>query len=310
MSYNAGDLKWGEPTLGTPSGEVTWSVDTSTFYDDLNIVGGYNETQMDAALVASFDAWESIAQIDFQRVESGGDVTVVANPLSGAAGTAFYTFDGNPGLSEIFSGEITLNSNRDWTPNGEGAGDDFYAVATHEIGHVIGLGHVEDSSQIMNPVIFASDLGAGDIQGAQYLYGTEGGGTPSDPSPDDPPPSDTGDAVSPPDGDDGGGGAMAMLLGLIAAVFGLLLGGGGGAAVALVAGEVPDDDHDSDQDGHDEHGDEDRDPVGPGTFEHGHEVYLPDLFIVSEQSADDQMPPDWMDEEDHSPWDDGSFPLL
>ena len=178
MPYNAGDLKWGDTTLGTPSGTITWSVD---YGDALNFAPGYSQADFDAALISAFDAWENVASIDFQMVPFGdpADVVVGAASLGGAAGIAEYTFDGNPGLSEIFSGTVTFNSDLTWTPYGQPGGVDFFAVALHEIGHIIGLGHVNDTSEIMNPVIYADDLGSGDIAGAQFLYGRDPGDVPT-----------------------------------------------------------------------------------------------------------------------------------
>ena len=84
-------------------------------------------------------------------------------------------FDDTP-FGEIVSGEIKLDSSVEWAPFGQ-TDLDFYAVALHEIGHVIGLDHVNDLSEIMNSSVAASDLGDGDILGAQVLYGDEEGAT-------------------------------------------------------------------------------------------------------------------------------------
>lgn len=56
------------------------------------------------------------------------------------------------------------------------AGSSWYAFALHELGHAIGLGHVDDASQIMNPVIDskATGYGAGDLAGLTQLGSAAG----------------------------------------------------------------------------------------------------------------------------------------
>jgi len=49
------------------------------------------------------------------------------------------------------------------------------SVSLHELGHTIGLGHISDTKQIMNPYYTGSrSLGPGDMAGAQFLYGISG----------------------------------------------------------------------------------------------------------------------------------------
>ena len=117
---------------------------------------------------------------------------------------------------------------------------DFFAVALHEIGHILGLNHVNDTSEIMNPYISTDELGDGDISGVQYLYGSGGAEVlPAEDPPAEDPPGDT------PPSDDGGGGGAGALVGLLAALFALLFGGFGGAAVAVAAvREAPEGDDD------------------------------------------------------------------
>jgi hypothetical protein len=60
---------------------------------------------------------------------------------------------------------------------------DMQSLATHELGHLLGLAHVDekyDSSSIMNPSIFIGEgmamrsLSVGDIQRIQKIYGCQG----------------------------------------------------------------------------------------------------------------------------------------
>ena len=269
MPFNAGDLKWGEPTLGTPSGTITWSAD---YISNLNYSGAFTPADFDAALMAAFDTWESVASVDFQMVASASDsdVDILSGSIGGAAGLAEYTYTGNPGLSSILEGSVTFSSNLTWSPYGGSGGVDFHAVALHEIGHILGLGHVNDPTEIMNPVITTDVLGTGDIAGAQYLYGRDADDVVEPPGEGPAAPLSAG--VS--GGDGGGGGAGAgLLVGLLAAILALIFGGGAMAGVAMAAGRVAGDPDDADAD-HDDHA---HDTDAPGVTEQVHVSYVADM---------------------------------
>lgn len=54
-------------------------------------------------------------------------------------------------------------------PNGEYAGGNGWLII-HETMHVLGLGHVNDPAQVMNPVIQTMTFGAGDLDGLHTMY--------------------------------------------------------------------------------------------------------------------------------------------
>ena len=70
--------------------------------------------------------------------------------------TGSVTLDA-PGIAELLA-----------TPNGANSA---YGVITHELGHVVGLDHVDDPSQLMNPRASAavSTLQQGDLAGLAEL---------------------------------------------------------------------------------------------------------------------------------------------
>lgn len=239
MSYVPGTIKWGGG-IGTPADEpVTWSAD---YFDDLIVEPGTNEGQFDAALQLAFDRWEDVADIDFQFVNSGAptDITIGSRPYEfPVAGLASITSSGD----QILDVDVFFSTNIAWAPSETDGFGDFFAVALHEIGHAIGMVHVPDTSEIMNATIFATDLGNGDIAGAQYLYGPADGAPEPDAEQVDPPADDGGIPVSDGGGGGGGGGAIAALLGLLALVFGF-----GPLGAVAAAGALPTDDDDSDGD--------------------------------------------------------------
>ncbi len=233
-------IKWGDPELGTPSGTITWSSDIA---DDLTHSSTYRDGQFDAALEDAFERWEDVAAVDFVRVSSGADVNVAVADFSGSiVGFATTFADPSPGIFNEATGALVEFdiSDRFWSPRGSSDFSEvnFFAVALHEIGHVLGLDHPDTAStsfpgEIMNSFIAADDLGEGDKAGAQILYGTDGSDTPVDTS---------GGVSGGEDGGGGGGAGLGLIAGLLALLFGLFTGGAGAAAVAAAARIADDDD--------------------------------------------------------------------
>ena len=277
------DTKWGEPTLGEPSGTITWSNELG---GDLVLSQGTTDADIDAALAAAFDRWENVAAIDFEQVDSGGDVVVSAASLNEdrmdgdpfVAGVATWEPDFPRHLNEVTAGTVEFADELLWSPDGTD-GTNFFAIALHEIGHIIGLDHPGDASQIMNSTIFVDDLGAGDIEGAQYLYGRDAGdemvdvGEPVDPVQPVNPMSDADDA----DGSSSAGIVLGLLLGLVALIAGIFTGGAG-AVVAMAAGRVTDNEGAEDADDSAGHAHDHLHLNEDGTVSHA--VYIADTFLA------------------------------
>ena len=240
MNFELIGAKWGNTTLGTPSGTVTWAADLG---DDLNFNSArFDQSDFDAAIEAAFEAWENVASVDFVRAGSlaTADVSVDMGALTGSVvGQASISVAALPGTDRITDVDILLDSGELWAPFGSG-GTDFFAVAAHEIGHAIGLDHVDDPAQLMNPVVSADDLGDGDIAGAQVLYGSDPGDV-SAPSSSAPAPAPAGD-----DGG-GGGGGVGLIIGGLVALLASLFGGAAAAPLVLAALGGDDDDEPLDE---------------------------------------------------------------
>ena len=121
MSYNIRDQKWGDPTQGTASGEIEWSMDLTGIN---KFSSGTTLNDLAGAMQDAFDRWEEVANIDFTYVGStGGDVTVDAAFLSGSTvGRATWN-----GGSVINYGYIEMDTEVTWSSHG-GGGTSFKPV--------------------------------------------------------------------------------------------------------------------------------------------------------------------------------------
>ena len=184
--YRLTGPKWANVT-------VTWSNATDDFASD------WRESTLDVPLSAShmrimrdaFDAWEEVCGIDFVEVADGADVNIrvgagYLDGPGGTAGRATWRYAGN----DLDSTRIVFE-NEQWDPI------DFFDVALHEIGHVIGIAHSDVENTVLSgpPHTAYADPNPGgrdqltpdDIAAAQELYGPPGT-TPAPPTPPDPTP--------------------------------------------------------------------------------------------------------------------------
>lgn len=150
--------------------------------------------QTQSILEASFQAWEDVdcATIGFdfdeitdQIVTTSDDTNLMVWRTSlsdwpygfGALGVTGAWFS----MSGIVDADIEFNSvNYEWSDNGQGGSIDLQSVATHEIGHLLGLDHTDAIGAVMFPTYSGGTsqrvLTSDDISGVCFLYPAAGGG--------------------------------------------------------------------------------------------------------------------------------------
>jgi hypothetical protein len=156
IDFNLEGAKWGSPELGTAGGTVTWAVDDSISQKDLQSIN------------AAFAEWSKVANIQFQEVASTANADIdFANSAIDGAGKVL----GETGFS--FLGGQLQHADVQFDSGDHLSGSELTLVATHEIGHAIGLDHFNGASAVMNSTANFSltGLAQSDIDGVLALYG-------------------------------------------------------------------------------------------------------------------------------------------
>jgi Matrixin len=106
--------------------------------------------------------WQAITAITFtEQNDPASNIRIIMGDIT-QGGVSFPPFPDKP-CSDL-AGQVAINFN----PNR--SCENLYFIALHEIGHALGLGHVQ-SNNVMNPNKVYSNLQAGDIKGIQSIYG-------------------------------------------------------------------------------------------------------------------------------------------
>lgn len=85
--------------------------------------------------------------------------------------TITWSEDNGRGTLVYVGGEVLLNRDQEGLfKAGFGRGPRLSVLLEHELGHLVGLGHVNDPRAVMNPVLGdAADLAPGDLDGLRHL---------------------------------------------------------------------------------------------------------------------------------------------
>lgn len=204
--------KWDQPNGSGTTVTLTYSYSNLL---DGRLGGGLPAATIRAAIQEALSRWAAVAPLRFIEVPDSGPAPSTAEydptglpmlrfgrrVIDGPNGVLAYGyFPGDSGLA----GDVQFDTAEQWAVN-PAIGKDLVEVATHEIGHTLGLEHRAGPAApgvpaIMNPVyasrfhgLGTSFLYASDINAIRSLYGTGQGsvaplGSGTNPTPPPPPP--------------------------------------------------------------------------------------------------------------------------
>jgi hypothetical protein len=145
----------------------------------------------------AFAQWSKNAQVNFVEGTGANAARTIqvmfasgahgdSYPFDGPGGVLAHTYYPSPPNPEPIAGDMHLDAGERWQV---GADIDLFSVVQHETGHALGFGHTDSPNSVMYPYYrFGAHLSAGDIAGAQALYGTRDPDVAPPVSPPDPPP--------------------------------------------------------------------------------------------------------------------------
>ena len=136
---------------------------------------------------AAFDKWQSLIPIDFVEVDASASPTLTIGwfigdhhdgaPFDGAGNVLAHAFP-PPHCGDPNAGKCHFDDDELWSDLATVGFFDLQVVGLHEIGHLLGIGHLKQSTSVMNESFAKSvqDFSPDDaaIPAVQALYGRRG----------------------------------------------------------------------------------------------------------------------------------------